>query len=175
MKSIKPLLLYAISTVLLTQACQNQDSHAYDMQYVASVDQETTAVFITPARIKMIKERIQNQFEPTYSAFQKLISQEQELLAHEPQVPETWYVPPFYQDAEGHRLNKGSLMEDANTSYKLALLYRLTERGEYAEKAAEIIDAWSDLEDLQTHHDSSLSFSYHFPSMIFAADLLRGS
>jgi hypothetical protein len=98
MKSIKPLRLFAICIGILFQTCQNQDSPAHNVPHDASVDQETTAVFITPDRIKRIKERIQNRYEPAYSAFRKLLSQEQELLAHEPQVPETWYVPPFLKN-----------------------------------------------------------------------------
>ena len=132
-------------------------------------------VFITADRIETLKDRIESVQEPIYSAYQDLMSQEKELLEREPHVPDTWYVPLFYVDAEGHRRSKADLMIDANTSYKLALLYRLTGESKYAEAAAKIINAWSYLEDMRTHDDSSLSFSYHFPSMIFAADLLRGS
>lgn len=173
MKSVNSLFLIAVCTIFLFQACQTAGLTADDAQHETSFDQP--AVYINSNRIELIRERIQNRSEPVYSAFRELMSQEEELLEHEAHVPDTWYVPPYYQDAEGHRLNKGFLMDDANASFKLALLYRLTDNGKYAEKSAYLIDAWSGLEELEKHDDSSLSFSYHFPSMIFAAGLLRGS
>src|SRR5690625_799364 len=152
-----------------------QGEYAGQSVVIPSPVQKRSAVFIGPERIEQIRTRIANRTEPTWSAYQALLSQEQELLEREPEVPDVWYVPPFYQDADGHRNNKAVLMDDANTAYKLALLYRLTGETKYAGAAVRFIDAWSGLEELETHDDSSLSFSYHFPSMIFAADLLRGS
>ncbi|MFP4172876.1 MAG: alginate lyase family protein, partial [Candidatus Hydrogenedentota bacterium] len=134
-----------------------------------------SGVFIDEERIDVLRERIELEEAPTAGAFEELMAREAELLAHEPEVPDVWYVPPYYQDAGGHRESKEALKRDANNAYRLALLYRLTEEEEYAEAAVRLIEPWTDLEELETHHDSSLSFSYHFPSMIFAADLLRAS
>ena len=168
---MKPFAILLIFNMFCTptfiQACEN---HVMDTD-----NSETSSVFINSDRIETLKNRIERMQEPTYSAYQDLISQEEELLEREPHVPDTWYVPLFYVDAEGHRRSKADLLIDANSSYKLALIYRLTGEKKYAEAAARFINAWSDLEDMKRHDDSSLSFSYHFPAMIFAADLLRGS
>lgn len=132
-------------------------------------------MFISDDRIETVRERIEQQQEPTWSAYQALLAQAPALLAHQPQVPETWHVPGFYPDPEGHREGKGGLQDDANAAYQLALLYRLTDEPRYAEAAARLAHAWAGLETLSTEADSTLSFSYHFPALIFAADMLRGS
>ena len=133
-------------------------------------------VFLSEQRIGAIRERIAGRVEPTYSAWQHLEQYVQEHEGHQARVPSRWYVPGFYVDAEGHRRAKEGLMRDANTAYAFALYFRLGGGPEHAQAAAEIVRAWSThLEDTSDKDDSTLSFSYHFPAMIFAADLLRGS
>ena len=132
-------------------------------------------VFLADERLAEIRSRIDQREEPTWSAYQALLAQADELLAHQPRVPEVWHVPFFYEDPDGHRSAKGGLMDDANTAYQLAVLYRLTDEPRYAEAAAAIAHAWAGLSELRKDEDSGLSFSYHFPAMLFAADLLRGS
>jgi hypothetical protein len=133
-------------------------------------------VFLSEQRISAIRERIAARVEPTYSAWQHLEQYVQEHEGHRARVPSRWYVPGFYVDADGHRRAKEGLMRDANTAYAFALYFRLGGGPEHARAAAEIVRAWStQLEDTSDKDDSTLSFSYHFPAMIFAADLLRGS
>ena len=92
-----------------------------------------------------------------------------------PHAPETWYVPGYYRDAQGHSSAKRGLQDDANAAYTLALCYRMTDEEPYAEGAARLIDAWAtQVKMLRTADDSKLSFSYHFPALVFAADLITG-
>ncbi len=153
----------------------NQGAWADASPNASAVRLDGPGVFLDEEHIERLRERIEQGEEPTASAFEALRAREAELLAHEAGVPDVWYVPPYYQDAAGHSESKQVLKLDGNNAYRLALLYRLTGEDAYAEAAVRLIEPWTGLEDLETHHDSSLSFSYHFPSMIFAADLLRPS
>jgi hypothetical protein len=130
-------------------------------------------VFLSPARIEMLKRRVAAKIQPTDAAFRQLKEFADARVERAPQVPEKWYVPGFYRDAEGHRSAKASLEGDANSAYALALMFRLTGDEKYAVAATRLIDAWAQLKVLERQDDSTLSFSYHFPAMIFAADLLK--
>lgn len=131
-------------------------------------------VFLSEARIERLRAAVSQRQEPVWSAFQELLAAADAERDRTPTVPEHWYVPGFYRDAEGHRRAKNGLRDDANAAYTLALAYRLTEDRGYAEAARRLIDAWaSDLHSLSRQDDSTLSFSYHFPALVFAADLLR--
>jgi len=131
-------------------------------------------VFLSDRRIETLRRRVADQVEPTYAAFleiQQVAMSRGDAPSH---VPDVWYVPGYYRDAEGHRTSKGGLEQDANLAYTLALYYRMTGESRYAEGAARLIDAWAGLQVLRTKDDSKLSFSYHFPALILAADLIRG-
>ena len=136
----------------------------------------TTPVFLTEARLAALRQRITDRVEPTWSAFQALQAEVTAWGELEPQVPEDWYVPGYYRDAEGHQTKKGVLMNDANHAYALALYARLTGDEDAARKAAHLADGWASLfRRYSLKDDSTLCFSYHFPAMLFAADLLRGT
>ncbi len=134
------------------------------------------SVWISEERMDAIRERIAQGVEPTYSAWRQLEQYVREHEGHRARVPKRWYVPGFYVDAQGHRQAKEGLMQDANTAYAFALYARLGGDPDYIQTAGEIIRAWSTLlESTSDQDDSTLSFSYHFPAMSFAADLLRGT
>ncbi len=168
-------IVFIVIVVFLCHLYGNVSIKAGERGFDGYDQEKITGVFIDDERIGLKRERIKNQHEPTYSAFLELKNQKAELLRRESHVPDEWYVPAFYRDSEGHRQSKAALQDDANTAYKLALLYRLTDNIDCAKAAVRLIDAWSGLENLQRHDDSQLSFTYHFPAMIFAADMLRGS
>lgn len=131
-------------------------------------------VFLSPSRISDLKERVEKKVEPTFSAYRDLQLTAAAQLQRQPHAPENWYVPGFYKDAEGHEKAKSSLQDDANAAYQLALCFRMTSRVEYAQAAARLIDGWAaDVITMSLEEDSTLSFSYHFPALIFAADLIR--
>ena len=137
-------------------------------------DQTDRAVFINDARIDDIKHKVDKGDEPTTLAFAALKTFADKNLSRQANVPREWYVPGYYDDAEGHRSAKGGLQDEANAAYGLALYYRLSGETRYAETAISIIDAWaSGVETMSRQDDSMLSFSYHFPALVFAADLLK--
>ncbi|MCL4204998.1 MAG: alginate lyase family protein [Pirellulaceae bacterium] len=79
-------------------------------------------------------------------------------------------------DAAGHARAKQGLQDDANAVYELALCWRMTDDPRYAQSAVRLIDGWvRTVQSTSRQDDSTLSFSYHFPAMIFGADLLAAS
>jgi hypothetical protein len=133
-----------------------------------------SSVFISDSKIKSLREAITKKKKPTYPAFEALRTYVDQNLTRTPTAPKKWYVPGYYRDAKGHRKAKNGLRDDANVAYALALYYRLTGQQKYAQSAVRLINAWAtNIETMSSKDDSLLSFSYHFPALIFAADLLR--
>lgn len=130
-------------------------------------------VFLSNTRIETLKRRVASKTEPTFAAYIKLQQFADKALDRQAQVPERWYVPGYYRDAQGHKKAKNGLADDANSAYALALMYRLGGDEKHAAAAARLIDAWGGLKELDRKDDSTLSFSYHFPALIFAAGLLK--
>jgi hypothetical protein len=141
--------------------------------------QASQPVLLAPERLTEIRMRIASGQEPTTAAFAELKAFAEKSLQRDPQPPPdgNWKVPGFYQNPEGHRAAKENLANDAHAAFALALLYRLRDNPDerLAEKSAAFCLAWTKVKGLSAEGDSSLAFSYHFPPMIYAADLLRGS
>jgi hypothetical protein len=133
-------------------------------------------VFLSDQRIATLKARVEAKEEPTWTAWQEVKKAADAALQHEPGAPAHWHVPAYYVDGPGHVAAKKALMDDGIAAYALALAYRVTGDEAYARSAARIIDAWtSTVQTLSREADSGLSFSYHYPALIFAADLIRES
>lgn len=133
-------------------------------------------VFLTDERIETLRTRVKAKTEPTYSAWVEVLKAADAALDREPQAPKRWHVPGAYVDPEGHTRAKNPLRDDANAAYALALAYRITGGEKYAAAAARLLNAWAtETQEFSREADSCLSFSYHFPAFIFAADLLRRS
>jgi hypothetical protein len=131
---------------------------------------------ISDARIEALQQRIADKQEPNYTAYIAMKERADQSLGRKPNPPEHWYIPGYYRDAEGHRTAKEVLKNDANDAYRLALCYRITQEERYAQSAAKLIDGWAaGVKSFSKKDDSTLSFSYHFPPMIFAADLISQS
>ncbi len=128
-------------------------------------------VFLSETRLDTLKQRIEQRTEPIYSAWLDLKSRAETLLDRQPHAPEHWYGPGFYRDAAGHSRAKQGLQDDANAVYELALCWRMTGDDRYARTAVRLIDGWvNTVKSTSQKDDSALSFSYHFPAMIFGAD-----
>lgn len=147
-----------------------------DLEAGAARGVGTAGVFLSDARVDELRRRVAHRVEPTYAAWRALAREAEAMLNATAHAPEVWYVPGFYRDAEGHRSAKLGLQTDANGAYVLALHHRVTGDAWSAEAAVRLIRAWTDrVGRMRTEDDSKLSFSYHFPAFIFAADLLRRS
>lgn len=67
---------------------------------------------------------------------------------------------------------KQGLLNDANAVHELALCWRMTGDDRYAQSAVRLINGWvNTVKSTSQKDDSTLSFSYHFPAMIFGADI----
>ncbi len=133
-------------------------------------------VFVSKQRIEILKHRIQQKIEPNYSAYNAMQKTADSNLNLDPKTPKHWHVPYYYEDAKGHVEAKQSLSDSANYAYQFALCYRMNGQEKYAKSAIRIMNAWATgIESIGVKEDSTLSFSYHFPAMIFAADLLNDS
>jgi hypothetical protein len=133
-------------------------------------------VFLSDARLATLKRRVAEQVEPTASAYKAVLADAEKALTREPQAPLKWFVPNVRRDTEGHVRAKGALEGDGCHAYAAALCYRLSGDERYAAAAAKLLNAWAvRLQVLETEEDSKLSFSYHFPALLFAAGLLKKS
>jgi hypothetical protein len=134
------------------------------------------SVFLSMERLAELRQRIAQKIEPNTSAYLNMKQEADGELGRQAEVPETWYVPGYYRDAAGHIRAKGGLEADANAAYKLALCYQMTGEERYAEVVARLAEAWvTGIKVLRTEDDSRLSFSYHFPALIFGESLIHGS
>ena len=138
-----------------------------------AADSNFKSVFLSDVRLADIVSAVREKRQPQYEAFQQLEKVVAVEISRQPSPPQSWYVPGYYDDAEGHRTAKNGLQDDANAAYALALYFRLTGKAEAAQSAIRIINGWAKVEAFSKKDDSMLSFSYHFPALIFAADLLR--
>jgi hypothetical protein len=92
-----------------------------------------------------------------------------------------WIPQPVaaYRDGVGHEGDPYDtvmrmLVHDARAAYGAALRWTVTHDTAYAKKAMEILDAWSGkLQQIDTRDDGSLSTSYCWPTMIYAAEIIR--
>lgn len=133
-------------------------------------------LWISDARMAAIERALDARREPQHTAYKQLLQECEKAVWGEPSPPTTFFVPPYYTDREGHSAAKKALKRDANAAYALALCYRLDGSDVFGRAAVRIIQRWSTtLTQIDSRADSTLVFSYHFPAMVFAADLLRGT
>ncbi|MFE5309591.1 alginate lyase family protein [Isoptericola sp. NPDC056605] len=127
-------------------------------------------VFLGEAKLAELRDRVTRN--PQDIAWQDVLAQAERAVSRDAQAPEIWEVPPFYAGADANRAAKHALLDDANQAYAAGIAYSVTGEEVYAEAAAKMIRAWSHVQEVRTTEDSGLTFSYHFPAMIFAADLI---
>ncbi len=140
-----------------------------------TVEQPRPGIILTTERLAALRTAISDRAEPTYTAWLEVKKAADAALTRKAEVPEVWHVPGYYGNQEAHRAAKQGLLNDANAAYTLALAYQMTVDDRYGAAAARFITAWMGLQELSQKADSTLCFSYHFPPLIFAADLLRNS
>ena len=144
------------------------------MSYASPAD---GTVFISSSRMAAIRRAIQQRRSPNYDAYRNdLLGECRSALGAGEHAPRTIYVPGYYSDRSGHGKAKEAIRIDANNVYAMGLCYRITDEERYANAAAKIIKAWaSNVTEIKTSDDTTLVLSYHFPAMIFGADLIRQS
>ena len=171
---VLPILLSALlSIAMFVAALQSAHSVAAATAVTRNADKP---VFISAARLSAIRSAVAQQRSPNYRAFRDLLGECQTALSAGQHAPHTIYVPGFYVDEAGHGKAKQPIQTDANNVYALGLCYGITHEERYAEAAASIVKAWATtVQTISTADDTTLVLSYHFPAMIFGADLIRTS
>lgn len=133
-------------------------------------------IFLTDQRVEVLKQRIANEEDPAFPAFLNLRQQSFSSFDCKPQAPGRLEIPYAEENQAGHAQSIRAIQWDANLAYTHALCYRLTGKDESARAAVRILHAWaSRVESFSTTRPTKLAVSTHFPTMIFAADLLRWS
>ena len=140
----------------------------------------THPVYLSNARIEILKHRVMKRVEPNYSAWQEVLkSADQALKASPPLVPETLRSFSPYKDHKKYEEDKGSntFTRDAHASFHLALAYRITSDERYAAGAVFLLNSWSKgLKVIESRHENTaLNASAFIPCFIIAADLISKS
>ena len=129
-------------------------------------------VLLRAGEIEALKIRIGSN-EPRASAyFDALSFAVPTWRSATPRAPERFQVAPFYQDASGHRQEKGKILHDATAAYGLALHFRLAGDDMSARAAVRFLRPWFESVAYTTDPETCLVLSYTFPILIYAADLL---
>lgn len=120
------------------------------------------------AELEAVRARVEAGEEPWNSG----LAQVPEFLEHAPRPVHE------YRDGAGHKKdrhepNAVALREDARAAYGSALRGFILRDPRHTRKAVAILNAWSStLKKIGTSGDGSLSTSYGWPSLIFAAEIV---
>lgn len=132
-------------------------------------------VFVSSARIDIIRGRVETSSEPNSGAFDRLKAFVDERLEGMISVPKSWSIPAYSTAPEKYLAATAGFAEDGMTAYGCALLFRLKGESEYLERCTRIINGWVDgFRSYSKRGDSRPAFSALFLPMLFAVDLLRG-
>jgi hypothetical protein len=161
-----PCVLVLVS--VLMRGCLFQPVHVRS-------DWHARCVFLTGRRLTELQRRVAGKQEPTYTAFKRLEQSAQTKLHLRIEIPACWQVCNYYEDRVRHRQERKSLQEGAAAAWELALYYRMSGKEEYASACARLLNDWAQVRQFSGAGDSRLCFSYYFPTMLCAADLIRNS
>jgi len=115
-----------------------------------------------------MKQRIRNHEEPWKTGYQQIPV----FLHHKPSPVEVYVDGPGHSDPED--VYNQQLSHDAEAAYASALHWIVTGDIAHAEKAIEFLDAWAHtVRKIDDDGDGSLSTSYNWPRMIYAAEILK--
>lgn len=126
-------------------------------------------------QLELVRRKIDASAEPWATACKALLGQAREGLKHAPKAVANFNVPGYYVDPEGHSKAKSELSADAWTAYSCAIAYQLMrneERTTFADKAIQILTAWSTTNTKVSNHDGDLSMAYVGVGLVFAAELI---
>ena len=122
----------------------------------------------TRADLDRMKQMVQQGAEPWQTGFEKL-------KAH-PQSQADWHLRgPFERVSRGagEELHRAELVQDGNAAYQNALMWALTGNRAHAEKAVEILNAWSGMLREIVGRDKELAASLCGFKHANAAEILR--
>lgn len=119
-----------------------------------------------------MKKNVAHLEKPWIDSWNLLIANPHSSLTWNPRPVEIVYRG---KDGEGHGENYASLFNDAAAAYALALRWSISGDDRYADRAAYILDAWSDrLKTISGSSDRFLASGIYGYQISNAAELLRG-
>jgi hypothetical protein len=119
--------------------------------------------------LALMREKVRSGVEPCKNAYARLPDCRQ----HRPQ-PVAQYRDGAGHKGDSHDTNMQQLTADARAAYGSALQAVITGEGTHARKAVEILNAWSaTLRRIDPKDDGSLSTSYGWPCLVYAAEIVR--
>lgn len=126
-------------------------------------------------QIQFVRQKIKQKQQPWLDAFLQLKSVADTCIPHATHALVDFAVPGYYVDAQMHRKNSLSLNADAFDAYACALAWKLTGEMKYAQKAIEVLNAWSKKNNAYSEADGSLVMSYAGTGLVIAARLMKES
>ena len=141
----------------------------------AAIGNEVSPGFIHPgishnqAELAFVKSKIKTQEQPWQQAWQEMQSSKGAGLSWQPR-PVAHVERGAYNRPD---IGGSFFMRDAATAYTHTLLWVFTEQEAHAQKAAEILNAWSATLESVTNHDAKLLVGMGGLQFCNAAELLR--
>ncbi len=130
--------------------------------------------FLTEERIRVIKNNIQGKKSPTIEVWNEVQKNCEDGLAKVISPTAHWSIPGYYDDQDLHEKLVEGIKNDSILSYEETLCFKITGDERFAQKAIEILKAWSTtLKTVdQTKTDSKLSLNEFSTGFITSAHLL---
>jgi hypothetical protein len=131
--------------------------------------------------INFVAEKVSQQEEPWYSAYNNLISIANGYSKREHEAVADFSTPRFYGDKDENIDEKSGLASDAHAAHANALAFVLNGDEKYAQKAIYFLNAWASINTTITAVDSlgeatgsDLTATNLMSGFLVAADLLLG-
>ena len=138
----------------------------------------TAVVWLGVERIDELQRAIADGAEPVSSAADVLRAAADRALDHEPSPPALFDLVGVYDVdplPDWDVANRRAIKTDTNAAYAAGLAYALIGEESYADAVLRIVGPWTTDVEYGTDEEPRLNFALHFPGMIIAVDLMRGS
>ncbi len=162
-----PVLLYANSYPHSPEPWQQK----YNIDVSDVVFEQYMTVYNAKERA-IILDRINKKQEPQYSAYQELLTEADRQLEFTPSHHKTLHIMGGYEPSSNLTEIREILWQNAYAAYTCALAWDLSDDIKYAQKATDILMAWTNAGTTFTGDDRGLQLGSFFNPMLYAADLL---
>ncbi|MCX3062720.1 alginate lyase family protein [Streptomyces beihaiensis] len=126
-------------------------------------------VLVDKAQLTAVRRHVERKEEPWWSAYEEMRASKYASLAYRAKPYKVVVCPPDTRPGKGCVEER----EDAIAAYTQALLWNITGDKKHAEKATEIMDAWSDKVTDHTEGNAGLQTAWAAVSWAKAAELMQ--
>ncbi len=128
---------------------------------------------ISGSELNMIRHYVDQQIEPQYTAYLKLIAEAEEAQSFVPDAPATMNIMGGYEPNSNLNDIREQLWRNCHAAYASALAYQFTGEAKYADKALEVMMDWANANTTFTGGDRGLQLGSWFSQVLYAADLIH--